>query len=169
MTYYVLTFMRVASRNVCIAGVTISPDSRWMQQMARNLTMTNVGFLDGCRYLLHDRDTKFCAGFDGVFEAVGLKVLKLPPRSPNMNAHLERWNQSIKEECLSKLILFGERSLRHALREYGAHFHGERNHQGRENVILLPAPDDRIGEENGSVEMRERLGGLLKFYHQNAA
>ena len=140
-----------------------------MRQMARNVTMANVGFLDGCRYLLHDRDTKFYAGFDGVLEAVGIKGLKLPPRSPNLNAHLERWNRSIKEECLSKLILFGERSLRHALSEYAAHFHRERNHQGRENVILLPTPEERIGEDDGNVEMRERLGGLLKFYYRKAA
>jgi putative transposase len=169
MTYYVLTFMRVASRNVCIAGVTMSPDSEWMKQMARNVTMANVGFLNGCRYLLHDRDAKFCTGFDGVLETVGLQVLKLPPRSPNLNAHLERWNRSIKEECLSKLILFGERSLRHALSEYESHFHGERNHQGRDKVILLPAVEDRIGEVNGAIETRERLGGLLKFYHRKAA
>jgi len=169
MTYYVLTFMRAASRNICIAGVTLSPDGCWMRQMARNVTMAGVGFLDGCQYLLHDRDAKFCAGFDATFEGVGFKVLRLPPRSPNLNAHLERWNRSIKEECLSKLILFGEQSLRHVLAEYVAHFHRERNHQGRGNLILLPTPDDRIGETNGTLCTRERLGGLLKFYHRAAA
>jgi transposase InsO family protein len=169
MTYYVLTCMRVASRNVCIAGVTLSPDAAWMKQMARNLTLAEEGCLNGCRYLLHDRDGKFCAGFEGVLEAAGLKVLKLPPRSPNLNAHLERWNRSIKEEGLSKLIFFGERSLRHALGQYVTHFHAERNHQGRDNVILFPSADDRIGEADGNVEMRERLGGLLKFYHRKAA
>ena len=78
-------------------------------------------------------------------------------------------DRSIKEECLSKLILFGERSLRHALGMYVKHFHAERNHQGRDNVILFPSADDRIGEADGNVEMRERLGGLLKFYHRKAA
>jgi putative transposase len=169
MTYYVLTFMRVASRNVYIAGITISPDCCWMQQMARNVTMASVGFLNGCKYLLHDRDAKFWAGFDAIFEAVGIEVLRLPPRSPNLNAHLERWNRSIKEECLSKLILFGERSLRHVLTEYAAHFHREGNHQGRGSVILLPTPEDRIGETNGTICTRERLGGVLKFYHRAAA
>ena len=82
---------------------------------------------------------------------------------------LERWNRSIKEECLSKLILFGERSLRHVLTEYTAHFHRERNHQGRENRILLPTPEDRIGKTNGAIETRERLGGVLNFYYRMAA
>jgi len=69
----------------------------------------------------------------------------LPPRSPNLNAHLERWNRSVKEECLSKMILFGEASVRHVLSNYAQHFHNERNHQGKANVILFPAPADRIG------------------------
>jgi putative transposase len=169
VTYYVLTFMRVASRQVCIAGITTAPDRRWMEQMARNVTLADVGFLNGCRYLLHDRDTKFCAGFDGILEAVGIHAVKLPPQSPNLNAHLERWHRSVKQECLSHLILFGERPLRHALSEYVSHYHIERNHQGKDNVILFPAPEDRIGEPTGDIHTRERLGGLLKFYHRRAA
>src|SRR6266700_468032 len=85
MTYYVLTFMRVASREVCIGGITTSPDRRWMEQMARNVSLAEVGFLNGCRYLLHDRDTKFCAAFDGILEAVGIQAVRLPARSPNLN------------------------------------------------------------------------------------
>jgi hypothetical protein len=129
MTYYVLTFMRVASRKVCIARITTLPDRRWMEQMARNVTLAEIGFLCDCRYLLHDRDAKFCAAFDGIMEAVGIKAVTLPPRSPNLNAHLERWNRSVKEECLSKMILFGEASLRQVLSHYVSHFHSERNHQ----------------------------------------
>ena len=169
MTYYVLTFMRVGSRQVCIAGITTSPDKGWMVQMARNMSLAEVGFLNGCRYLLHDRDAKFCEAFTEILEAVGIKSVKLPPRSPNLNAHLERWHRSVKEECLSKLILFGEASLRQALSNYVAHFHGERNHQGKGNVILFPRSEDRIGESSGHVQTRERLGGLLKFYYRDAA
>jgi transposase InsO family protein len=169
MTYYVLTFMRVATRSVCIAGMTTSPDRRWMEQMARNVTLAEVGFLNGCRYLLHDRDTKFCAAFDGILEVVGIKAVKLPPRSPNLNANLERWHRSVKEECLSKMILFGEASLRQALSSYVSHFHAERNHQGKGNVILFPEPADRIGQSSGKIGTRERLGGLLKFYYREAA
>jgi transposase InsO family protein len=169
MTYYVLTFMRVASRKVCIAGITTSPDRRWMEQMARNVTLAEVGFLCGCRYLLHDRDAKLCAAFDGVLESVGVKAVRLPPRSPNLNAHLERWNRSVKEECLSKMILFGEASLRQVLSNYVSHFHAERNHQGKGNVILFPEPSDRLGQSSGAICTRERLGGLLKFYYRKAA
>ena len=168
-TYYVLTCMRVASRQMCIAGISTSPNQGWMEQMARNLSFAEVGFLQGCRYLLHDRDAKFSAAFSGILEAVGIKSVKLPPRSPNLNANLERWHRSVKEECLSKVILFGETSLREVLSNYVLHFHGERNHQGKGNVILFPRPEDRIGESTGDIRTRERLGGLLKLYYRAAA
>ena len=140
-----------------------------MAQMARNVTMADTGFLNGCRYLLHDRDTKFCTAFDGILEALGIKVVKLPPRSPNLNAHCDRWIRSVKTEVLSRMIFFGERSLRHCLETYASHYHTERNHQGKDNVILFPVPADRIGESNSKVRTRERLGGLLKFYYREAA
>jgi len=165
MTCYVLVFMRIAPRQICISGFTSSPDVNWMKQMARNMTMAGDGILNGCRYLLHDRDAKFSAAFDDILRSAGIEPLVLPPRSPNLNAHLERWNRSVKEECLSKLILFGEASLRHVLSNYAHHFHNERNHQGKANVILFPAPADRIGESFGEIRTRERLGGLLKFYY----
>jgi len=169
MTYYVLAFMRVATRQICSAGITTAPDSGWMQQMARNMTLADIGFLSGCRYLLHDRDGKFCAAFDVLLEAVGVKVVKLPPRSPNLNAHCERWIRSVKTELLSRMILFGERSLRHCLDSYVSHYHTERNHQGKDNVILFPVAADRVGAASGDIRTRERLGGLLKFYYRNAA
>ena len=169
MTFYVLSCMRVASRQVCIAGITTSPDQRWMEQMARNISFADTGFLNGCRYLLHDRDAKFCDAFTGILEAAGIKAVKLPARSPNLNANLERWHRSVKEECLSKMILFGEASLRKVLSDYVLHFHDERNHQGKGNVILFPRPEDRIGESTGQIRTRERLGGLFKFYYREAA
>ena len=140
-----------------------------MKQMARNMTITDEGFLNGCRYLLHDRDTKFCPAFCNILRSAGIQPLALPPRSPNLNAHLERWNRSVKEECLSKLILFGEPSLRHVLSNHVRHYHQERNHQGKDNLILFPAAADQIGSSSGSIKTRERLGGLLKFYHREAA
>ena len=169
MTYYVLVFMRIAPRQIHIAGITLAPTEEWMKQMARNLTMVSDGFLNGCRYLLHDRDTKFSAAFCGILLSAGIQPLELPPRSPNLNAYLERWNRSVKEECLSKLILFGEASLRHVLSNYAQHYHQERNHQGKDNLILFPAAADRIGSSSGPIRTRERLGGLLKFYHREAA
>ena len=91
----------------------------------------------------------------------------MPAHSPNLNAYAERWVRSVKEECLSKVILFGERSLRRALNDYVEHFHAERNHQGKGNVLLFPLATDR--QREGPVQCRERLGGLLRYYHQEAA
>jgi putative transposase len=93
------------------------------------------------RYLLHDRDTKFCAAFQDVLRSSGIEPLALPPRSPNLNAFAERWVRSIRQECLSKLILFGEPSLRRALSEFIDHYHFERNHQGKDNLLLFPSPE----------------------------
>src|SRR5580700_995391 len=108
-----------------VAGITRHPDQEWMEQIARSATQESWGYLDGCRYVLHDRDTKFCASFRSVLAAGGVKSLALPARSPNLNAFAERWVRSAKEECLSKLILFGEGSLRRTLRNYVAHYHEE--------------------------------------------
>jgi len=93
-----MSFMRVASRQVWIAGITTSPDRYWMAQMARNASLADVGFLNACRYLVHDRDAKFCAAFDAILKAIDIQAIKLPPHSPNLNAHLERWHRSVKEE-----------------------------------------------------------------------
>ena len=97
-----------------------------------------VASLRKIRYLLHDRDTKFSASFRETLAAGGVKSLRLPARSPNLNSFAERWVRTVKEECLSKLILFGEGSIRRALREFEVHYHRERNHQGKGNVLLFP-------------------------------
>ena len=167
VTYYVLFFIHLESRKVDIAGITVHPNERWMQQIARNVTMEGVGALQDCRYLLHDRDTKYTRSFRAIIESGQVTPLAVPARSPNLNAYAERWVRSVKEECLSKLILFGERSLRRALTEYVAHFHAERNHQGKGNVLLFPSVTVRHRAE--TVRCRERLGGLLRYYHQAAA
>ncbi|MCP4630838.1 MAG: transposase family protein, partial [bacterium] len=141
ITYYVLFFIIVGSRRIHIAGVTPHPGEHWINQVARNVTMDEWGFLSKCRYLIHDRDSKFCGSFQQILKSAGVKPLKLPPKSPNLNAFAERWVRSVKEECLSKLVLFGEDSLSHALEQYVAHYHEERNHQGKGNVILFPGAD----------------------------
>jgi hypothetical protein len=91
-----------------------------------------------------------------------------PPKSPNLNAYAERWVRSVKEECLSKLILFGESSLRKALGSFVDHFHGELNHQGKGNLLLFPSPRDRVGARDGPIRRRRRLGELLNFYFRRA-
>ena len=117
ITYYVLFFIDLESRRVCLAGVTRHPDQGWMEQMARNVTMEDYLFLSNRKYLLHDRGSKYCSSFRQMIEAGSVKTLALPPRSPNLNAYAERWVRSVKQECLSKLILFGERPLRRALQQ----------------------------------------------------
>ena len=131
--------------------------------------MDEWGFLDNCRYLIHDRDTKFTDSFRAIIKSGHVEPLKLPARSPNLNAYAERWVRSVKEEVLSKLILFGEASLRRALNEYLAHFHQERNHQGKGNVLLFPLNHQSAPSLDRPVRCRERLGGLLKYYHREAA
>ena len=123
--------------------------------------------MTSARFLLHDRDAKFSEGFAAVLIAAGIEPLKLPPQSPNLNAFAERWIRSVKEECLDPLILFGEHSLRHVLKEYLTHHQHERNHQGLDNVI--PFPIQRAGDQHGSLRKSERLGGLLNYYHRAAA
>ncbi len=167
VTYYVLFFIHLESRRVDIAGITVHPDEPWMKQIARNATMEGCGALRDCRYLLHDRDTKYTQSFRAIIASGQIEPLALPARSPNLNAYAERWVRSVKEECLSKVILFGERSLRRALSEYVEHFHAERNHQGKGNVLLFPRDTNLHREE--PVQCRERLGGLLCYYYREAA
>lgn len=139
-----------------------------MVQIARNLTMAEWGFLVPGQYLIHDRDSKYCPAFQRILDDAGITRVPLPPRSPNLNAYAERWVRSVKEEALSRLILFGERSLQYALTEYAAHFHQERPHQGKGNVVLMPAPD-HVTKDGSPLRCRERLGGLLKYYACEAA
>jgi transposase InsO family protein len=165
-TYYVLFFLHLETRRVTLAGITRHPTAAWITQMARNAVDDTCGGVRQCRYVLHDRDTKFCRAFDEVLASEGIRCLRLPPRSPNLNAFAERWVRSVKEECLSKLILFGESSLRRALSEFVVHYHSERNHQGKGNSLLFPAP---LGQSpRRSVRCRDRLGGLLRYYYRAA-
>jgi putative transposase len=168
VTYYVLFFIEVGSRRVSLGGITRHPDSCWMEQIARNATMQDTGYLNGCRYLLHDRDKKFCREFRETLAAGSVKATPIPPRSPNLNAYAERWVRSIKEECLSKLILFGENSLRRVVSDFLEHYHQERNHQGKDNLLLFPVSAPRRPGPQNPIRCRERLGGLLKYYSRVA-
>jgi putative transposase len=172
VNYYVLFFVHIASRKIYIAGFTANPNETWMKQIARNLTMADGGFLNGMKYLILDRDGKFALSFRALIESAGVEMLRLPPRSPNLNAFAERFVRSIKEECLDHLILFGEASLQRALDNYIEHYHHERPHQGKKNIILFPTSP--VAEKSnstraGPVECKHRLGGLLKFYRRQAA
>jgi len=167
VTYYILFFIEIGTRRVYLGGITRHPEAGWMVQVARNATMQDSGYLNGCRYLLHDRDQKFCREFRETLAAGGVKCLPLPARSPNLNAHAERWVRSIKEECLSQLILFGEKSLNQVVSNYLEHYHQERNHQGKDNQLLFPVAVAEASSR-GAISCRERLGGLLKYYSRAA-
>jgi putative transposase len=165
VTYYVLFFMHLGSRQVHVAGVMPHPNEAWMVQMSRQVTMEEWGFLAPSQYLIHDRDTKFCAAFQHIIDDAGIERVVLPPRSPNLNAYAERWIRSVKEECLGRVILFGEAALCRTLNEYVEHYHHERNHQGKGNILLFPTVSQDT-ECKGPIQCRERLGGLLKWHCQ---
>jgi len=149
--------------------MTPNPNEEWMKQMARNVTMESWGFLSGCRYLIHDRDSKFCRSFCSIIRSSGVYPLKLPPRSPNLNAFCERWVLSVKSECISGLIFFSEESLYRTLKQYTTHYHQERNHQGQENRLLFPTQNYDPGNHVGEITCRSRLGGVLKYYYRKAS
>ena len=166
VTFYLLFVMELKTRRVNFAGCTPNPDGPWMQQIARNLTDVEDGFLNGKRYLLMDRDGKFCPAFQASLEREGIECVKLPPRSPNLNAWVERFMLSVKSESLSRMIFFGEKMLRYAVRQYIAHYHTARNHQGLENRIIDPG--EEVGRADGEIICDERLGGMLRYYRRAA-
>jgi putative transposase len=163
VTYYTLFMLDLRSRRVHLAGSTPNPDAAFMAQAARCLTDAVDGFLVSHRILICDRDRKWTEGFRLIMEGAGVRVVQTPIQAPNANAYAERFVRSIRQECLDRLILFGERRLRRVLDEFVRHYHGERNHQGLSNELIAPE-HRRIGGTH--VRCRERLGGLLRYYHR---
>jgi putative transposase len=125
------------------------------------------GFLRDKRYVLYDRDTKFTQTFGRLLRASGVKPVVLPPRNPNLNEHCERFVRSIKEEALHQMMILGEDSLRYVLRQCLTQYYAERHHQGLDNQLI--AQEGAVGRRTGQVARRERLGGLLSYYHREAA
>jgi len=167
VTYYLLFVMEVATRRVYFAGCTPNPHELWMKQIARNLTDAADGFLNGKRYILMDRDSKFCPSFRAFLKNEGIAPVRLPAESPDLNAHIERFHKSLKDEILNRMIFFGERSLRRAVHSFLRHFHSKRNHQGLGNNLIEPGTE--LGRREGEVVCRERLGGMLRYYYRKAA
>jgi transposase InsO family protein len=159
----VLFAIELSTRKVEILGIHPQPNGPWMEQIARNFSGEG-GFLAGKKYLIHDRDPLYTKKFESILKAAGVQPVKLPPRSPNLNSHAERFVRSVKEECLDHLILFSEEQLRYVLSEYLQYYHHERIHQGI-NKIIEPQHEANQGE----IICIERLGGLLKSYHRKAA
>jgi putative transposase len=176
MRYMVFFVIDIQSRRVHVAGIHEQPYGDWMAQMARQLTDCVDGFLtlSGARYLIHDRDTLFTPHFSEILKAGGVKTLKLPARSPNLNSFAERFVGSIRRECLNHVIPLGEAHLRRIVTEYVAHYNTERNHQGLDNRLLCARPANDVGEPSArdapcGVKRRQRLGGLLNFYYLQVA
>jgi putative transposase len=138
--------------------------------MVRHVTMADWDVLGPGQYLLHNWDGKYCPAFQRTIDAAGVTCVPVPSPSPYVNAYAERCARSRKGEVLSQRILFGERSLRHALTEYVTHDHQERPRQCRDNVVLMPAlARAQVTTSGNPIRCRERLGGLLKYYERAAA
>ncbi len=165
--YFVLFVIDLKTRRVEIAGIVPGPNGEWMSQIARNLTDCETGFLNEARYRIHDRDPLFTRAFRDILKSSGVEIVKLPARSPNLNAYAERFVRSIKSECLAQIIPLGEPHLRHAVQEYTEHYHVERNHQGLDNRLI----EERQGvvDMNSAVVRHERLGGVLDYHERRAA
>lgn len=172
VTYYVLFFIQLDTRQVHIAGITQHPTERWMLQMARNVTACDEPFFSNRKYLIMDNDKNFTRQYQRIFRASGIQIQKIPPYSPNLNAYSERWIRSIREDCLERLIIYGPRMLKHAVRQYVTFYNSERPHQG----IDQRKPSDWsqeghfIGEKSEvnrpGIRVSRRLGGLLKYYYR---
>src|SRR5579872_214444 len=165
--FVVLFFIELSTRKIEIAGIAARANGLWMSQIGRNLTDPVDGLLAGKRFLIHDRDPLFTHEFLTMLRGSGIESVKLPPRSPNLNAYAERFVRSIKESCLDRLIIFGERSLRTAVHEFVEHYHHERNHQGLENRLI--ASTAALGLSSDPIRRQEHLGGLLNYYFRDAA
>jgi putative transposase len=145
----VLFIIDLATGRVEIAGIASEPDSAWMRHVSCNVTDASDGCLTGKRFVIHDRDPPFTLAFRETLAAAGVQAIRLPPRSPNLNAYAERFVRTIKESCLDRLILVGEGSLRRAIHEFTEHYHHERNHQGMRNLLLFHPPRS-LGATNRS-------------------
>jgi transposase InsO family protein len=167
VTYYVLFVIELSTRRIHIAGITPAPNEEYMMQVGRGLTDAFDGFLLGKRYLLLDRDSKFTPQFRRLLKDSGTDIIRLPARSPNLNAYAERFVLSIKSECLNRMIFFTEASLRRAIKSFVDHYHTERSHQGLGNQLI--EPDRRDVDADAPVRCNKRLGGLLRYYHRHAA
>jgi putative transposase len=168
--YMVFFVIEVKSRAVQIAGVRIAPDGDWMKQIARNLLDSADGFLRNATYLIHDRDPVFTEAWTALLETGGVKCVPIPAQSPNCNPHAERSVKTVRTECLDHLVIFGERHLRYLITEFMGHYLTERPHQGIGSQIIRPkASPSNDNATLAAIGRRSRLGGLLNYYHREAA
>ena len=167
VTFYILAVMHLQTRRVEIAGITTNPNATWVKQICRNLTDCEDGFLKDASHVIIDRDNSFLPMRAFLENNTATKTIVLPRKSPNLNAYIERWFRSLKSEVLDRMIFFGQQSLERASSNFVQHYHAERNHQGLSNELI--EPQETVGAVDGTIECRERLGGMLKYYHCRAA
>ena len=169
--HMVLFVIEIKSRAVQIAGVRIAPDGDWMKQIARNLLDPVDGFLRNATYLIHDRDPVFTAAWKALLQTGGVKCVPIPAQSPNCNPHAERFVKTVRTECLDHFVIFGERHLRHLLKEFMGHYLTERYHQGIGSQIIRPkaSPSNDNNATSGAIGRVSHLGGLLNYYRRKAA
>lgn len=168
---YLLVFIHIGSRRIWVSRGTANPDSAWVAQQARNMCMEFEDDNISASHLIHDLDTKFTQQFDDIFRSEGLKIKKIPFRSPNMNAHCERVVRTIKNEALDYFIVFGEDHLNHIVSSFVEYYNTLRPHQGLENVPLSgTVPEEQTASiDSDKIVCREWLGGVLKHYERKAA
>jgi putative transposase len=170
--YLVFFVIELETRAVEIAGIRIAPDGAWMKQIARNLLDPDSGFLRRATHLIHDRDPLYTKAWKTLLETAGVKSVPIPAMSPNCNPWAERFVRTAREECLSHFVVFGERHLRVLLREFLAHYLTERFHQGLDGQLIRPPPapaNTNADADVAGIGCRSRLGGVLNFYHRDAA
>ena len=143
--YAVFFVIHLATRKVEIVGLAPIPDGIWMEQAARNLIDDFDGFLRGKRFLIHDRDPLYTKAFLDILSWGGVSSVRLPARSPNLDAYAERFVLSIKSECLNRMVILGEGHLRRAIEQYVEHYHLERTHQGLANQLIDGVPESESG------------------------
>jgi len=163
--FYVLFFIELATRRVHVAGITTNPDGRWVTQQARNLLMELGDEGIRPRFLVRDRDSKFTRDFDEVFRSEGMRVIKAPVRAPKARAHAERWVESVRRECLDRLLILGRRHLNHVLVTYVRHFNEHRPH--RALAQRPPLSDEQpLADviDPDRLRRRDLLGGLIHEY-----
>jgi putative transposase len=162
-TMYVLFAIHLSSRRVHVLGVTRNPDSAWVTQQARNLAIGER--LEGIRFLIRDRDSKFSGPFDEVFCSEGVRIIKTPIRASRANAYAERWVRTVRTECLDSILVLGRRHLERLLRAYAAHYNGRRPHRGLELKTPEPRPHPVSRPPDGvRIKRRDVLGGLIHEY-----
>lgn len=137
--HFVLAFLHVETRRVVLSPATYRPEAVWVETQAN--MFVDQARADGLRVatVMHDRDKMFSSAFDNALKRRRVKILRSPFRSPNMNAFVERFVQSIKQECLDHFTVFGTQHMDYLCREYLEYYHTERPHQGKENELLGPA------------------------------